>query len=59
MGAAWLTPLLASLLFGVRPLDPGSFTVAAACLLAVGGLACYASARRAVEVDPVVALRSE
>ncbi|HEU5454028.1 MAG TPA: ABC transporter permease [Terriglobales bacterium] len=59
LGAAWLTPLLASLLFGVRPLDPGSFTVAAACLLAVGGFACYASARRAVDVDPVLALRSE
>jgi predicted lysophospholipase L1 biosynthesis ABC-type transport system permease subunit len=54
-----LTPVLSSLLFGVRPGDAPTLVLCAALLLAVGLFACYLPARRAVRVDPVVALRYE
>jgi putative ABC transport system permease protein len=52
-------PLLESLLIGVRPADPVSFGVAALVLLAVTMCASYLPVRRALRVDPSVALRSE
>jgi len=54
-----LDPLLASLLFGVKPLDPGTFGTVAAVLFLVGALACLPPAYRAASADPVSALRSE
>jgi putative ABC transport system permease protein len=54
-----LTRLLSSLLFGVRPTDPGTLTAVAFGLLGVGGLACLIPARRATKVGPMVALRHE
>jgi predicted permease len=57
IGAVVLTRLLQAQLFGVSPHDVGIFSGVTLLLLAVALLACYIPARRATEVDPMVALR--
>jgi putative ABC transport system permease protein len=59
IGAWALVRTLSSLLYGVRPLDPLTFVVAALALTAAALLATYLPARRATKVDPIVALRHE
>lgn len=51
--------LMRKLLFGVNSTDPVIFTLSALLLLIVALLACYAPARRAMKVDPLVVLRNE
>jgi predicted permease len=53
------TRLLASQLFGVTPTDTVTFVVAPILLLTVALLACLVPARRATNVDPVIAIRQE
>jgi predicted permease len=54
-----LTRFLASQIWGVSATDPWTFTAVAAFVVAVGLGACFLPARRATQVDPLVALRYE
>jgi putative ABC transport system permease protein len=54
-----LTRLLAKFLFGVKPSDPLAFSIVAAILIMVTLLAAFVPTRRAMRVDPIVALRQE
>jgi len=51
--------LMSSILFNVSPMDPGTYVVATAGILAIAWLACYLPSRRAAAVNPVNALRAE
>ena len=58
-GALVLSQYVATMLFEVTRFDATSYAGMAAVLLAVSALACYVPARRAMRVDPLVALRAE
>jgi predicted permease len=59
IAAAALTRWMGSLLFGVAPNDPTTFASVLALLAAVALAACHIPARRAMRVDPMIALRYE
>jgi putative ABC transport system permease protein len=59
VAALGVSRLLVSLLVGVSSYDPFTFVSVSAVLMAVALLACYLPARRAMQVDPMVALRHE
>jgi putative ABC transport system permease protein len=59
VGALIVSHLMAGLLYGVRPTDPVTFGGVAILLIGIALLASYLPARRAMRVDPMVALRCE
>jgi putative ABC transport system permease protein len=58
-GAFALTRLMTTLLFGVTPIDAAAFATVSILLLTVALVACYIPARRAMRVNPLIALRYE
>ena len=58
-GALALTHVLSGLLFGVSARDPLTFVVVPGALLVVALAACWIPARRAMQVEPVIALRGD
>jgi ABC-type antimicrobial peptide transport system permease subunit len=59
VGAFGITRVIRSLLYNVTPTDPLSFGGVALFLAAIAVLASYLPARRATNVDPIIALRNE
>jgi putative ABC transport system permease protein len=57
--AVGLARLMASLLYGVSPVDPLTYGAVAAALVAVAAAASWLPARRAARIDPMTALRAE
>jgi len=51
--------LVSDMLFGIKPADPGTMVVAGTLLVVLNVAASYLPARRAMRVDPIVALRYE
>jgi putative ABC transport system permease protein len=59
IGAWWLSSYLTALLFGIKPFDTITYAAVAALLLVTALFACYLPGRRAMRIDPAVALRTE
>ena len=57
--ALGLTRVVSKLLYGVAASDPPTFLAVGALLLAVASAASYLPARRAMNIDPILALREE
>jgi putative ABC transport system permease protein len=54
-----LTRIINNALYGVTSTDPATYGIVLITLLVVACLACYVPARRALRVDPLVAMRQE
>ncbi len=59
LGAVWVGQAVRNLLFGVGAMDPLTFIAGSALLLSVALAACCVPARRAMKVEPIVALRQD
>jgi len=51
--------LISTFLYGVKPTDPSTYLAVGVFLAGIAVIACYLPARRAIQVDPLVALRYE
>src|SRR5262249_44793601 len=58
-GALVVSRLMANLLFGIDSIDPLTFSAVALLLVGVAIVACFFPARRAMRIDPMIALRQE
>ena len=58
-GAWWLSRYFTTLLFGITPFDLLTYLAVAGMLLVTALAACYMPGRRAMRIDPAVALRIE
>jgi putative ABC transport system permease protein len=54
-----LTRVLSTLLVQISPTDPLTFAAISLLLGAIGGIACWLPARKATQIDPMIALRYE
>jgi len=54
-----LTSLIERFLWGVSPTDPLTFAAALISVAVIALIACYVPARRALRIDPMIALRTE
>jgi predicted permease len=59
IGAVIVSRLMSGVLYGVRPTDPLTFAGVSVLLMFIALLACYLPARRALRIDPMIALRHE
>ena len=59
IGAIWFSRAASSLLFGIQASDPLTWVTVSLLLTAVAAAACYFPARRAMKVEPLLALRQE
>jgi putative ABC transport system permease protein len=59
LAARWGVRLVGSMLYGVEQSDPVSFAIGGGALLAIAALACLIPTRRAVSVDPLIAMRAD
>ena len=59
LASVWGTRLISTLLYGVSPTDPASYAATAVLLLAVSVVACVVPMRRAMRVDPAIAMRGD
>jgi putative ABC transport system permease protein len=59
LASSMLTPVLQSQLYAVSATDPVVFILAPAVLTVVALLACYVPTRRAMRIEPIIALRDE
>src|SRR5215469_1984763 len=59
LGSIWISRLVKGLLFGLTPNDPSTLVLAILAMVVVAFVATYIPARRAMRVDPMVALRYE
>jgi putative ABC transport system permease protein len=59
LGAWWLSRYLETLLFGIKPFDFFTYAAVAALLATTALIACLLPGRRAMDIDPAVALRTE
>jgi putative ABC transport system permease protein len=59
LAAMALTQVIRSFLWGITPTDPVMFVIVSAALTALALIACHVPARRALKIDPIIALRIE